>query len=111
MPGIGEDRKTMVAKHIVPMMMKSKRVPRGPPFMRQAAVPKKRPVPMTPPILEVRSAGVVERRTPVSKGYAPDHSDMTVLQLALEGGVNLGSLERPLLRGALVGVHDTKRDN
>ena len=44
---------------------------------------------MTPPILEAR----VSRGggTASSEGYVPDHSDMTILQLAMEGGVNLGS--------------------
>lgn len=54
MPGIGKDRKTIVAKHIVPMNKYPKRILRGPPFMREVAVLKKRPVPMAPPTLEVR---------------------------------------------------------
>jgi len=53
MPGIGEGRKTMVAKHIVPMKTYPKRMPRGPPFMREVAVLKKIPVPMTLQTLRV----------------------------------------------------------
>jgi hypothetical protein len=56
--------------------------------MREGAIPKKRPVPMTPPILQATvswSGGAVS-----AEGYAPDHSNMTILQLANEGGVNLG---------------------
>ena len=43
---------------------------------------------MTPPILEARvsrGGGTVSK-----EGYVPDHGDMAILQLAMEGGVNLG---------------------
>ena len=42
---------------------------------------------MTPPMLEVRvswGGGMVS-----TEGYVPDHSDMTVLQPANQGGVNI----------------------
>ena len=54
--------------------------------MRDVAVPKKRPVPMTPPILEARVSGGGPTST---EGYIPDHSDMAVLQLSMEGSVDL----------------------
>lgn len=82
--------------------------------MSEVAVPRKRPVPMTPPILNRGSTLFEMART---EGI-PDHGDMTVLQLTVEGGVNHGgcclALERPglclkakiLLVSAFVGCHD-----
>ena len=56
--------------------------------MSDGAVPRKNPVPITPPILGTRFRWAGEADS--VKGRSPDHSDMTTLQLALESHMNLG---------------------
>jgi hypothetical protein len=53
----------------------------GPPYLREFAVPTKRPVPMTPPILDGGEKSAEERR----KENRPDHGDVAILEFTLEG--------------------------
>jgi hypothetical protein len=61
---------------------------------------------MTPPILQGRVSW--RGGTASAEGYAPDHSNMTALQPAMERGVNLWYSEYPAVNAALVG-HDERR--
>jgi hypothetical protein len=53
----------------------------GPPYIREFAVPTKRPVPMTPPILDGGENSPEERR----KVNTPDHGDVTILEFSFQG--------------------------
>lgn len=82
----------------------------GPPLCSEVAVPKKRPVPMTPPILQRVRDEHMSRRVNVGAN-APDHGNVPVLELPLEGALRvygghlgLGVIVQMLLRDDL--VHD-----
>jgi hypothetical protein len=63
----------------------------GPPCDKESAVPTKRPVPITPPILDGGENLSEERR----KHNRPNHGDVTILEFTLQGvGVPQGPLHR-----------------
>ena len=62
---------------------------------------------MAPPTLSIEARVSWRGGTVNVEEYAPDHSNMTALQLAMEGGVNLRC--EPPFAAALVGGHNERR--
>lgn len=56
----------------------------GPPSCKDCAVPKNRPVPMTPPMLVKAVISLMDARGRLGHGDAPDHSDVPIFKLPLE---------------------------
>ena len=75
--------RTMTLYVMLPTIIYPRRRPIGPPFFNDPAVPRNRPVPITPPILV--SVGHLSRiQSQLILGYRPDHCNVTVFELALE---------------------------
>jgi hypothetical protein len=80
-----EGKFTIIEYVMEPTTMKPRRRPTGPPFLSEEAVPRNRPVPITPPMLRWWAVRCESSKSCGVK--IPYHGNVSILELALQLGL------------------------